>query len=47
MVKVISETLLHLLYFSPIFLDNVIDYTICMINTYDMFNLDNGNVEEI
>ena len=47
MGKVTSGNLLHLFLCYPIFLDDVIDDLICLINTDTMFTLDNVNVEEL
>ena len=42
--KVMSETLLPLLYLFP---KDIIDDVICLINSYTMFTLDYGDIEEL
>ena len=45
--KVISDTLLLLLYFLPIFSDDIIYDVIFMINSDSMFTLDGVDIEEL
>ena len=47
MVKVTSETLPHILSFSPKILDDCLDETIYLIKSDTMFSLDNDYVEEL
>ena len=47
MGKATYETLINIFLCYPIFLDDVLDDMICLINAYVIFTLDNFNVEEI